>query len=480
MVHQLENKILNLTNTNNILPDFDLFIPLFFDKLRAILVENHQRILLDRCIAPSTAINLMNYKQLMTNSIYRSDQLLMSLKHLYDFSLKDDLIIYNDANQCLQQHPNDTVLLNSTFCYGLFGTSQENLKMIKLAKLLSNTYLLLDMDNLYYASVTPEEFFSYWPGLYFTNSFIPQQRPWYIQHFHSNNTNLIKYSKPYISYDHVVLVAKTIDLQKDAVGAVDTNLNSFSFIQSLNETLQVIDDQGLLYYTPQYTLGYVELLYFQNTSITGFTNNDLIQIQKWISNQSYKNSCQVQIKGSICLQNQQNQDFNFFYQQIRNPNQTLLVRLESYTFSEIIDDLFKIFDEYSQSVISSLIVSFLAALIFCCFILSATMHVLQKPIDRLLICTQMFVNNQQIQELLKISIILCQKYKSDTIKNLQEGFMRIMSLQQNNMQSHSEKQRIEQLQYPFIETYLKLPHSNSVKCVLLSPSIKCATIPNEK
>ena len=73
-------------------------------------------------------------------SLVQTDILLYQALNFYEFSFRDNLYINYDPLQCLQKPPNDTIILKSTFCYGIFGNREHigmNVNLNNLSKVLT-------------------------------------------------------------------------------------------------------------------------------------------------------------------------------------------------------------------------------------------------------------------------------------------------------------------------------------------------------
>ncbi|KAM3133006.1 hypothetical protein pb186bvf_014862 [Paramecium bursaria] len=446
---------------DKILNTYHLVIFLYYvDK--EILMSNHESILLNKHIARQTSQSLWHYKNLIKTQIFHTDFLLLQLRNLYEFSLRDDLDLQGENVQCLQQHPNDSIVRNATLCYGIFGIYSENKEMQRLNKFFTTQLLNIQMDNIYFSSTSEEQYFTYWPGQYFNNKFIPHNRPWYIQNRQSNDSHVIKYSSPYLSVLGGIQVAKSINLGDRAIGVVDTDIsifqmnNNYQFIE-----LQVIDNNGMYYFANEYEQGYENILYFQNTSITGFDESDLKEIINLKNGKPYNNSCPIYIKQSVCRRCIKKMDHNFFLTNISYPNLTIILRVDSQEFKNILQNLFKIFDSFAIVVIKSILTISGFMLLIIVLVLIATRYIIQKPIDQILQISIQYIRGSQ--SLPSNKYLLYQQSESQTMRNLQEAYFNLVNSQYTQSKISLEKEKIEKIEYPKHSMWLHIICSGQIQ-----------------
>ncbi|KAM3133005.1 hypothetical protein pb186bvf_014861 [Paramecium bursaria] len=437
---------------------FTIVLSIHSDIVKNILIANHNYIQYNRQLVRRARITAHQYQDLMKRQVFQTNKLLVQLNNLYNLSLKDDLILQIDALKCLQEHPNDTIVRNSLFCYGIYGQQFENIKMQKLSKFLSSSLLLMDMNNLYFASQESDQYFSLWPGVHIDQKYVPHKRYWYIQTVKQND-NWITYSAPYLSYNGGVFVTKSILLGKDAVGGIDTDLSQFQFsFQNQLDQPEIMDSTGLLYFSRLYGKDQKELIYFQNSSVTGFTQQDFQQILNLQQNKSVNNTCNFILEGSVCLKDQFGKDYNIWQQQVKYPNYTIIIKIQSQYFEEILNQLFQIFDDLQYTLQTNLMNLFFSVFAVCLVIFCFTIYLIQKPIDKLLECTLDYIKAQKNQKQLQLArriIIQRNQMDSDSIINLQCAFINLTSSLQCRSKNIEEKNRIELIQYPKMELYLK-------------------------
>ncbi|KAM3133011.1 hypothetical protein pb186bvf_014867 [Paramecium bursaria] len=422
--------------------------------VRQIFITNHENILLKKYLIRSTNNNLLHYKQMTKISLIQTDILLYQSLNFYEFAFRDNLYINYNPLQCLQKPPNDTIIMQSTFCYGIFGNKEHigmNEKLNNLSKVLTLFIPLLQTDNIYYGSSSKEQYFSYWPGSYFNDSFIPHKRIWYIIAQNPIDNHLIQYTPPYLSVMGRIYVSKMVKLRNDGVVSINTKLPNYQLsMNSDSETPQILDQNGLLYYTQEYENLYQNILYFNQSNKTGFTQEDLNQILNLRNNKKFNNSCDIILENSICRKNIYGQEYNFFLQDIEYPNLTILVKIESYKFKTILNDLFRQFDQFRDEVLQNLYILIASIISLCLLFFIGSTYYLQKPLDRLLDFSVKIMVNQKFQSfnLEKASILLQSQSQSHTITKLQQAFINLISLQKLKYHSNNEKIQIEKIQYP--------------------------------
>ncbi|KAM3133010.1 hypothetical protein pb186bvf_014866 [Paramecium bursaria] len=430
-----------------------------FQIVRQILITNHENILVNKYLARSTNNNLLHYKQLTRISLLQSDQQLWQVKNIYEFSLEENILVEFQPQQCLQKHPNDTILQNSTFCYGIFGsdeTTVEQEKLKNLSKVLTFLILYLQSDIVQYVTTTNDQYFSYWPGNYFNKSYVPHSRLWYIGGIQPTDDKSIQYTQPYLSQVGRVIVSKMTKLREDGVVSIHTKLPKFSQIQD-KETPQILDQTGLFYYSLEYEKLYQNILYFNQSQQTGFYQEDFDQIMNLKLGNKYNNSCNIMIQNSVCRKNRDGVEYNFFIKDIQGTNLSILVKIQSQKFKNTLSELFQQFDEFRNQIIQNLYILILSIVVLLCIFLFTSTNYLQKPLDRLLKFSFEYIRDSQLTDynLEKESIKLQQKYQSQTFIELDRAFFRITSLHLSKGRKNLEKIIIEKFQYP---RNIKLDH----------------------
>ncbi|KAM3131730.1 hypothetical protein pb186bvf_016126 [Paramecium bursaria] len=198
---------------------------------------------------------------------------------------------------------NDTYAMQQSICYSIFNKSNLPFKDLRLFNNLSSILTeLLPISNykskqepqttLLYASIDPAQYYVQYSGLNLTG-FIPQSRIWYKSHIQLIKTKklLIQYSEPYFAQNNQIYISQTTNLtylNRSLAGVIATPINFRSLPQLNCENCYVylVNVSGYVVLGDFYKNNVSVIYHLNQTQVTGFSNQDWVDIQKASLNQS--------------------------------------------------------------------------------------------------------------------------------------------------------------------------------------------------
>ncbi|CAK83811.1 unnamed protein product (macronuclear) [Paramecium tetraurelia] len=321
---------------------------------------------------------------------------------------------------------------------------------------------------------------------YDIDSYIPEKRGWYLEGIR-NFQNHVPYDRynfsltsPYLLFQSIYIglsmampfVDSNLQLIGGAAFDLIPNLLIANLVQQFGQdftSIYLVTLDGILVMHP-YKITPKQLpLYFYNTSITGFTEEDWVSLNSVTISSNCKN--QTNQKELNCLFNSfYNQDMFVSMQTISSFNISIVVQKLIYYQSLISSSEFNKFQEdYNDNLVQQLTTRFYISLIqlisvflFLCLVIYFTTNQLFRPIETIIEFTISKIQKQSCQPKL-ISKIL-QHFLSVQIAELYQSCNNFYKLLERfSFTKSSQCQQIENLQYPILNGIYFLSKSINFK-----------------
>ncbi|CAD8199816.1 unnamed protein product [Paramecium octaurelia] len=298
------------------------------------------------------------------------------------------------------------------------------------------------------------------------DKYIPESRGWYIEATRNFN-NHVPYDKynyslasPYLLFQSasiglsmaMPLVDKNLELIGSAAFDLIPSMLIANLIQQFGQdftSIYLVSLDGIMILHPYKITSQQLPLYFYNTSITGFTEDDWISLNSVTISSSCKN--QTSQKELNCLFNSfYNQDMFVSMQTISSFNISIVVLISSSEFN-------KFQENYNDDLIQQLttrfyisVIQLISVFLFLCLVIYFITNQLFHPIETIIEFTISKIQKRSYQP--KMISNLLQHFLSVQIAELYQSCNNFYKLLERlSFTKSSQCEQIENLQYPTLE-----------------------------